>query len=90
MLSDLIGALIEQISVLPASATAAGYRPNGSIELRVSGEPGSQAALLGVDINAITAKLSDADGLGSGLEMQKVLFISFYRIDWTRTIKVIR
>ncbi|XP_026329682.1 CD109 antigen-like isoform X2 [Hyposmocoma kahamanoa] len=64
--------LQHKISVLPASATAAGYRPNGSIELRVSGEPGSQAALLGVDTNAITAKLSDADGLGSGLEMQKI------------------
>ncbi|KAJ2953639.1 hypothetical protein O0L34_g1251 [Tuta absoluta] len=62
--------LQNKVSVIPASSI--GYRPNGLMELRVTGEPGSKAALLGVDVNAITAGLSGADGLGSGFNMHAI------------------
>lgn len=47
-------------------------RPNGLVEFRVSGEAGSQAALLGSDENAIATELVRENGLGSGLDMQTV------------------
>ncbi|XP_045774990.1 C3 and PZP-like alpha-2-macroglobulin domain-containing protein 8 [Maniola jurtina] len=47
-------------------------RPNGLVEFRVSGEAGSQAALLGSDENAIATELVRENGLGSGLDMQTI------------------
>ncbi|XP_049864919.1 CD109 antigen-like isoform X2 [Pectinophora gossypiella] len=64
--------LMNKVSITPASSTTAGYRPNGLVELRVSGEPGSKAALLGVDLTAVNAGLSADDGLGSGFNMHTI------------------
>lgn len=52
--------------------TGANPKPNTLVELRVTGEPGTQVAILGEDVDATTAGLSNKYGLGSGLDMNKV------------------
>ncbi|XP_038206788.1 C3 and PZP-like alpha-2-macroglobulin domain-containing protein 8 isoform X2 [Zerene cesonia] len=61
--------LQNKVSVTPVSSSSV-FRPNGLVEFRVTGEPGSQAALLGADVKAIASGL--ADPLGSGLDMHTI------------------
>ncbi|CAH2243434.1 jg9350 [Pararge aegeria aegeria] len=63
--------LQHKISVTSASSGSL-LRPNGLVEFRVSGEAGSQAALLGGDDNAILTGLTRENGLGSGLDMYTI------------------
>ncbi|CAG4944809.1 unnamed protein product [Colias eurytheme] len=61
--------LQNKVTVTPVSSSSV-FRPNGLVEFRVTGEPGSQAGLLGSDVKAIASGL--ADPLGSGLDMHTI------------------
>ncbi|CAK1549918.1 unnamed protein product [Leptosia nina] len=62
--------LQNQVTITPVPSGASIFRPNGLVEFKVSSEAGSQAALLGTDMKAITSGLGDA--LGNGLDMHTV------------------
>lgn len=60
------------MSISPITATGVNPKPSSLLELRVTGEPGSHVALLGQDVNAIHAGLSEEDGRGNGLDIDTV------------------
>lgn len=64
--------LQHKISVSPVVGTGASPKPNTLVELRVTGEPGAQVALLGESALAPLAGLANEHALGSGLDMQKI------------------
>ncbi|XP_041986950.1 CD109 antigen-like [Aricia agestis] len=61
-----------QHKVSITSITPTTIRPNGLVEIRVSGEEGSLGALLGIDEKAIANGLASANGLGSGLDLHTI------------------
>ncbi|VVD02140.1 unnamed protein product [Leptidea sinapis] len=63
--------LQHEVSVTPVSSGSV-FRPNGLVEFRVSGEAGSQAGLLGTDVDSISNGLTSSDGLGNGLDLNTI------------------
>ncbi|CAH4004421.1 unnamed protein product [Pieris brassicae] len=61
--------LQNEVSITPVSSSSV-FRPNGLVEFRISSEGGSQAGLLGTDMNAIETGLGDA--LGNGLDIHTI------------------